>query len=82
MKRVPEDVDAMKHLLKYGFLGTNVNVIRAIETDAALPFAYIEENKDDEEEKKDDKGTEELCDILSSLKLERYLIIPCYDYFT
>lgn len=72
VKRVPEDVDAMKHLLKYGFLGTHIKIIQAIATDSNIPFVYIEENNEDEENK-ESKEAEELSDILTSLDLTKYI---------
>ena len=75
MKNVPDDVDSMKHLLQYGFLGTNIKVIQAIDTGDALPFVYHNETNDgdDCEGEQGSKEAEELCDVLDSLNLERYL---------
>jgi len=72
VKRVPEDIDAMKYLLKYGLLGTNAKIIKSIEMQAFLPFAYSEEQQevDDDDGQQESKEAKELCDVVSSLKLE------------
>ena len=82
MKRVPEDIDAMKYLLKYGLLGTNAKIIKSIETQASLPFAYFEEQQEanDDDEQQGSKETDELCDVVSSLKLERYVSLQLSAY--
>ncbi len=50
VQRVPEDLDALKHLLQYGLMGTNLNVILAIDTDSELPFVVKEAEDENEDE--------------------------------
>ena len=55
MQRVPEDIDAMKHLLKYGLLGTDRSVLERIQSDEKLPFVLRKESTDEEVD--DDEGS-------------------------
>lgn len=76
MKRVPEDIDAMKHLLKYGLLGTHIKIIQDIETGDKIPFVHsecVEGDNDDTDE--NSKKEEELYDALKSLNFARYASI-------
>ena len=76
MKRVPEDIDAMKNLLQYGFLGTSLKIVQSIDTEAVQPFVSPQEqfgaDVDDEDEGQELNEANKLCDVLSSLKLERF----------
>ena len=49
MQRVPESLDATRHLLQYGLMGTSLKVILAINTKEQLPFVIEETHGEDEE---------------------------------
>ena len=66
MQRVPEDIDAMKHLLEYGLIGTSIQVMDVIDSKDKLPFLI----KDDTDEDSDDdqidkkKKVKRLSDVM------------------
>ena len=67
MQRVPEDIDAMKHLLEYGLIGTSIQVMDVIDSKDKLPFLIrddTEGDNDDDDAQIDKKKVKRLSDVM------------------